>query len=255
MNNGTITYSKTERKWIYDPVGNAPAMTFERGPAGKRQAQEAFMSNESPNVFKLVQSIEERFDPPIATRAFKAGLLVAESLVITPTRQETMKDNTILARVGSKYTVEHVIRTGDLFQCTCPDWAKGWARVNLPSNSAYAPPKNAGAPSVSSGGIMCKHIFAYQLNKQANKAMSIQNPYSRALSDKMLEETTKHFSSDFEINDILSAARGGPFGRGTWHLILDEPGKAYFQLAPEKFKSLRSYVSQRTEGSQKLVII
>ena len=260
MNNGTITYSKSERKWLYDPVGNGPVMSFDKGPAGKKKAQEAFMHTEAPKVFKLVQSVESRFDEPIATRFFKAGLLVTESLVISPTREEVLRDNTILARIGSKYTVEHIIRPGkpmtaNLFECTCPDWAKGWARENMPENSTYTPADTVGAPILYNAGIMCKHVFAYQLNKQTDRVMSIQNPYSQVLSNRMLDMMQTHFLEDFEITDMIKNGTPGQFGRGTWTLKLDEPGKAYFQIADEQYQRLRIWVTQKTEGSQQLIIV
>lgn len=254
MNKGTVSYNRSERKWEYEDYrGNTKI--FE-GPDAKAQAQDHRMAVEVKNVYEAINKMRDNIEEELSKRAHKAGLIIADGNVINPTAEERKQNRFIRARIGvTTATVEYLITVehdDNLYTCTCIDWAKGWQMVNLPSLDPNRP--STGAPYLNNVGVMCKHTLAYHLNMYTERAMSLMNPQSDFLAQKLWDILMKEFRGE-ELGDLLLTLKPVSFGQGAFKLRATEASSAYFELAPEQVKKLASAVSQATAASQVLEMV
>lgn len=254
MNRGTLSYNRSERKWEYEDYrGNTKV--FE-GPDAKIHAQHHRLEIEVKKVYAAINIMRDNVESQLATRAHKAGLIIADGNVINPAAEERKKNRFIRARIGNTTaTVEYLITVEGndcLYTCTCIDWAKGWQRANMPSLHPGRP--STGAPYLNGVGVMCKHALAYHLNHYTDRAMSLLNPYSDFLAQKLWDILMKEFKGN-ELGDLLMTLKPVSFGQGVYKLRATEKSSAYFKLAPEQAKKLASAVSQATAASQVLEMV
>jgi hypothetical protein len=254
MSKGIIHYDKTERKWLYDtPTGLTKI--FE-GPGAKFEAQKDRLKTEVKAIAELIDSMNPGLHKDAATRCFNAGLIIADGNVISPTEEEKEAMPRILARVGnSKSTVEYLVSNGmgeHLYICTCPDWNNGLSMFNLPPLDPNRPSR--GAPHIDGAGVVCKHAFAVHLNNYTQRAMSIQNPASESLANKLWDILMKEYNGT-ALSDLLLTMEPVSFGRGKFVLKGNEQSEAYFQIMSDDLTAFKQNVSAATSNSQILEMI
>jgi hypothetical protein len=122
-------------------------------------------------------------------------------------------------------TIEYLISKGparSIYRCTCPDYNNGLSLDSLPLEDPNRPTR--GAPYVTNGGVMCKHIWSFHFSKVLGIKLPMDNPASEFLAEKFQHAFLPALTNHDELYQMALESKVFAFGRGVVSIAIPKEG-------------------------------